>query len=454
MKTLLFRKKYINKHNMFNFNIQKNILFSVCIKGFSILISLLLVRITYDYINNDILYGIWITILSVLTWMNFFDIGLGNGLRNKLTESISDENYDYCQKYISTTYFIMGLIIFVLVIIFSFLSNYINWNKVFNSNIVTEKYLETTMLIIIISYLVKLFLSLLNSVFYALQKSYLPGLLNLLSNLVFLLVLIILRVLELSSFFLLGLSYSVSFLIVIILATVYFYNFKEKRFKPKLKKIKFRLIKPLFSLGFKFVFVQMFTIILFTTDSIVITQILGPESVIEYQITQKLFNVFTMVFNIIATPFWSAYTYQYKAGNIDWIISCIKKQIKILYVFIFFIILMVVFFNDILMLWMRSRVTVHTSLIVLMAIYSIVFIWYNIFSYVANGIGKLKFQTIIYIIGCLLNVPLSIFMAKNMKLGVDGVILATIICLLLYCIPEPILIRKRLNNQSDKYKIL
>ena len=35
-------------------------------------------------------YGIWLTINSVLVWIDSFDIGLGNGLRNQLTKSIAE----------------------------------------------------------------------------------------------------------------------------------------------------------------------------------------------------------------------------------------------------------------------------------------------------------------------------------------------------------------------------
>jgi O-antigen/teichoic acid export membrane protein len=58
-----------------------NIASSFVIKGASILLSLLLVPLTLDYLN-PYEYGIWLTLSSVLMWINYFDIGLGNGLRN------------------------------------------------------------------------------------------------------------------------------------------------------------------------------------------------------------------------------------------------------------------------------------------------------------------------------------------------------------------------------------
>ena len=68
---------------------KKNIGLSFLIKGASIAISLILVPLTINYIN-PYRYGIWLTLSSVVSWFSFFDIGLTNGLRNKLVrENVS-----------------------------------------------------------------------------------------------------------------------------------------------------------------------------------------------------------------------------------------------------------------------------------------------------------------------------------------------------------------------------
>lgn len=72
--------------------IKKNIAGSIVIKGVSILTSLLLVPLTLNYVNKE-LYGIWLTLSSVVLWLNFFDIGFTLGLKNKLAESLATKDY-------------------------------------------------------------------------------------------------------------------------------------------------------------------------------------------------------------------------------------------------------------------------------------------------------------------------------------------------------------------------
>ena len=65
--------------------LQKNILASFLIKGWSALIVLLLVPVTLHCLG-EYKNGIWLTISSLLLWIDNMDIGLGNGLRNKIAE--------------------------------------------------------------------------------------------------------------------------------------------------------------------------------------------------------------------------------------------------------------------------------------------------------------------------------------------------------------------------------
>src|SRR5438309_594281 len=96
---------------------KKNILSLVVIRGLSILTSFLLVSTTINYVNPK-LYGIWLTLSSIVAWISLFDIGINNGLRNKLAESLALGNIEKSQKYVSTTYAILCLIFISLGILF------------------------------------------------------------------------------------------------------------------------------------------------------------------------------------------------------------------------------------------------------------------------------------------------------------------------------------------------
>ena len=62
---------------------KKNIAASFVVKGLSVMINLALVPLTINYVNPS-QYGIWLTLSSIIAWFSFFDVGFGNGLRNRL----------------------------------------------------------------------------------------------------------------------------------------------------------------------------------------------------------------------------------------------------------------------------------------------------------------------------------------------------------------------------------
>ena len=98
---------------------RSNVIFSSLYKGISILLSLWLVPLTLHYLNPT-KYGIWLTLTSIIAWFGFFDVGLGNGLRNKLAEARAKKDYSLARTYVSTTYAIITSIAIVLTIVFFF----------------------------------------------------------------------------------------------------------------------------------------------------------------------------------------------------------------------------------------------------------------------------------------------------------------------------------------------
>ena len=112
-------------------NIRKNVILSLFLKVGSIPITFIMVPMTINYIN-PVQYGIWLTVSSIIGWMNFFDIGLGLGLRNKVAHSLALDEYDNIRKYVSTTYAALSIIAFTFFIAFFIVSYYIDWNKLLN----------------------------------------------------------------------------------------------------------------------------------------------------------------------------------------------------------------------------------------------------------------------------------------------------------------------------------
>ena len=89
--------------------IKKNVVVSFLLKGASVLVSLLNVPLAIRYVDS-MQYGVWLTLSAMFTWFTLFDIGFGNGLKNKLTEALAKGDDTRARAYVSTTYFAVAVI--------------------------------------------------------------------------------------------------------------------------------------------------------------------------------------------------------------------------------------------------------------------------------------------------------------------------------------------------------
>ena len=112
---------------------KKNIIASFVIKGISIVVGFLMVRVVLDYLDTS-KYGIWLTLTSFITWFTFFEIGLGSGLKNELSEALAKKDFELGKIYVSTTYAILTIVIGIVAILFFTANFYIDWTKILNTD--------------------------------------------------------------------------------------------------------------------------------------------------------------------------------------------------------------------------------------------------------------------------------------------------------------------------------
>ena len=409
---------------------------SFVFKVLTIMVSFLLIPIMIKYLGKE-QYGIWSTLLSIVSWILLFDIGIGNGLRNKITESIAKENINDTQKYISTAYVIIGIISAVLLSLTLFMSNFISWQAVFNTTTLSENTLNNVVQVMLIFLFTNFFLSLINQVFNGLQKTSLVVFNQLISNSLSLLLTYLLSLYTDSSLLKLALAYGSALVLSNLVFSIWFY-IKNKTLRPTMKQCSLKHMKSISSLGLQFFVIQIAVIVLFTTDKLLITQLFGPQYVTEYDILFKLFSIITIVHGLLMAPLWNAYSDAYHRQDFSWIKSVLKKQLLIWLILFASVIILIFLAPHIIYLWIGNNFHVDLKLTIAIAFFILITTWSNIFSYLLNAINILNIQIITSVIAMFINIPLSIILVKYFELGTYGVVLGTIISLSIFGIFGPI----------------
>jgi O-antigen/teichoic acid export membrane protein len=427
--------------------IKKHIFASFGIKGASILIGFLLVPITLDFLDKE-LYGIWLTLASVITWFNLFDIGLGYGLRNKLAEALAKEDHQEAQSLVSSTYALITLISSLLLVLFLMINPFIDWNWILNVDNTTAQNLGLVALVTFAFFCITFVLKLIHSIFLADQQPAYVGLFDLIANGISLAIILFLVNFTSGSLLALALAMGAAPVLVLAICSIYFFRGKYRQIAPTMTSINKKHFGSLSSLGFKFFLVGITGLIIFSTDNLIIVQLYGPAEVPAYQVAFKYFGLITSVFSIIGVPFWSAYTEANARGDTKWILES-NKKLKLIWAGLMIVgLLMLSVSAWFYKLWVPD-IPVPFVLSASMCFYVLALAWGNIFVMFINGVGKVKLQVIISMVGAVINIPLSIFLAKNLGLGTAGIIIASAICIGYGPLIAPFQFQKLITNKAS-----
>jgi len=408
---------------------------SVVYKALAMLASFLAIPLMIQYLGEE-QFGVWSTLLTVMSWIVFFDLGVGNGLRNKVAEALAKNDKLEAAQYISSGYSLIGLMALLVWAVVTGVSYFLPWQAIFNTQAISEDTLRLTVQVGVFFVVLNFWIGLICAILGAVQKTSITALGQLISNFVALLFVFLLTKKFDASIIHLAWAYGASLVIANLGLSWWFFHVQpELRPKPSLESWR---VRPLLGLGFQFFAIQIAVLIIFTTDKILITQLFGPEYVTQYDIVFKLFSVITFAHTLISAPLWSAYTDAYHRSDFVWIRNMLNKQLKIYFLVTIATLGLIIFARSIINLWIGYEFEVPFSLLMFMGLLILISVWNNIFGVLLGGIGKIRLGSIYTIFTALLNIPLSYLMAINFEFGVSGVVLGTMLSIALSSIIGPI----------------
>jgi O-antigen/teichoic acid export membrane protein len=428
-------------------NITKHVLLSFLYKGGSIIASFLLVPLTIDYLDTEN-YGIWLTLSSFISWFSFFDIGLGNGLRNKFAEAKAKGDMATARGYVSSAYFTIGAFSLGLIVLFTGLNFFIDWTKIFNASPNLGKDLSVLMPIVFGFFCLQLVVKLITTIYTADQNHSMQGKINFYTQAGSVLIIWIMTKASESSLLIFGAIFSSLPVFLLLWFNLFAFNKRYFDFKPSIKYWKKAYLRDIFGLGLNFFIIQISGIVLYSTDNFIISKLFSPAEVVPYNIAYKYIGMASMLFSIIAAPYWSSITEAYSRLDFEWIKLAMKNFQRISLLFVVLIFCMTVISSLMYQVWIGNKVFISFNLTLLMGIFFSFSIIVTPFTIFFNGTGKIWLQAVQSVFSAILNIPLSIYLASNVKLGIEGVILSTILCFIPSIVLSRIQYKKLINNKA------
>ena len=436
--------------------VYRNVIGAFVVKGGALFISLFTLPAYIKFFNNDVVLGVWYTILSLLNWILNFDLGIGNGLRNHLSASLSANDKEATKKYISSAYFSIGVIVLIASIVFPFVIRLFDLNSIFNisTEMVSPKSLYISLVIVFVGVMIQFWLKLINSILYAMQKSSINNLLVLCTNTM---VLIVALVYPSGSneknVIVMAVVHAIAVALPLLIATIVVFAGKLRYAVPSIKCVTRTHTKSVLSLGGTFFLIQIAYMIIMSTNEFLITKTAGSAYVVDYQAYYKLFSLGSTVFALALTPIWSVISKAKAENNYSWIRSTYKRFMLLAVAFSIGEFLIIPLMKPLMNIWLGANTLQNISIVtgILFGVLGCLMIFNSVLSSIANGLGALKIQAVCFLVGATAKIPLSYFFVEIIG-SWDGVVISNIVCVGLYCIIQPIFMNKTIKDEIEGEK--
>lgn len=440
-----FRKQYKS-----NSNLVKNVVAAFLIKGSGLLVSIVGLPLYISYFENKTVLGVWFTMLTLVGWVLSFDIGVGNGLRNKLTIALANQDYEGGKRLISSAYGVMGVLTIAMAIVATGVSGLVDWNAFFNieSQVIDSATLTRCVTIMMSGILGCFFFQIVRGQLYALQLSSVNNLLHLSTNVLMIAILFFLpkeRDIDVK-FTTLSVAYAIIANLPYIIATIVVHRCTILReCTPSLHYITKDAAKAVVGLGLTFFIIQILHMVISVTNEWFISSCYEPKYCVDYQVYFRLFSLLGTLIMLALTPLWSAITKAYAEKRYLWIYKLNKFLSLIAVGAVGVQCVMLVILQPIINLWLgNNAITVNYITAMIFLAYSVEMIWISVQSTIVAGLGKLKTQLIFYSIAVVVKIVVILIASNLYPAHWEAVMLATAVGLLPYCFIQPILVRKLL----------
>ncbi len=433
----------------------QNVLGAFVVKGLSLVVSLFTLPAYMRFFQDQNVLGVWYTVLSVLTWVLNFDLGVGNGLRNKLALALAVNDQERARQVISSAYFMIGGLMLVLTAAGLGLIPLADWNRFFNveADLISGETLAQVVRYAFIGIALQFFLRLISSILYALQKSAVNNAISLVTS-VLLLVFVLLAPAgaPADSLKLFSLGYVFCANLPLAAATVMVFWGPLKKCRPGRRWVNASCAKGVLSLGGMFFFCQIFYMVITNTNEFFITQYTDPANVVEYQIYNKLFTLVGTLFMLGLTPVWSAVSRAVAEEDYLWLRRVNRQLLWLTAAAAAAEFAILPFLQILVDLWLGPEaISIRYDYALIFALFGTAMIAQTTVSAIASGTGRIKLQMLCYGLGVVVKVVV-IDLGCRLTGEWIVVVLANALVLLPYCILQQLdltrYIRRKLSEKQ------
>jgi O-antigen/teichoic acid export membrane protein len=387
--------------------------------------ALISVPLTLRYLGVE-RYGLWMTISSLIAFLGFSDFGINNGLMNGISRAYGREDLGLARQYISSAFFLLTVIALSVGLLFAIAYPWISWSSFFRvKSPLAMAEAGPAVAAFVVCFLIGIPTGIVTRVQSGYQEGFAANLWTLLGSLGALLAVILVIHLR-GSLLQLVLALAGTPILAVVINGSIFFRYQRPKLRPSWSYLERGISVELLRSGTLFFVLQLAMAIGYSSDNIVLTQILGPAAVTQYSIPAKLFGLINLVGSFIVAPLWPAYSEALVRRDNAWVRRTLWKSVTLLLLVATVLsTLLVVFGHQILAAWVGPNIRPSTLLLAALGIWSLITALSMPIAVLLNAASVMKFQVTVVGIAAITNIALSIFLTR--RIGVSGVVFGSIV---------------------------
>ena len=409
--------------------------------------SILTVRLTFRYLGAE-RYGMWMTITSVVMMMSFADLGIGNGLINIVADAVGRKDWRAARKASASAFWVLNAIAALLALGMAAAYPFINTSRLFNlSSPLAMREAGPSLLVFFYCFVLNLPMCAIRNIQTGMQNGFVNNLWDSLGSIASLVALLFAIRIH-GGLPLLVLSLAAPPVMVSMLNGLELFGRSHPELLPSPRAFSRESASRLFRTGMMFFLLALAISVGMQTDNIVIAQILGAKSVAAYAVPARLFSMVNAFLIMLSSAMWPAYADAVAHSDGPWIRrSFARVAVGGTALTIIAVVLLVVFGNQILAVWVGPQIHASAALLTVFGIQCVLYAYMQPMNFLLNGVGQLRVQVICALVMAVLNLALSILFV--IQYGIIGAVMGTVISVLVaQVVPLTVATRNALKRFS------
>lgn len=398
---------------------------SIMAKVLSVLTALISVPLTLHYLGAE-RYGMWLTMSSLVAMLAFADLGVGNGLLNAVAQASGKDDRGGIKAYVSSGFLTLSGVAIVILLVFAAIYKVVEWPKVFNvKSVEAGAEAGPALAVFVVCFALAIPMGIVQRVQLGLQRGFLASLWQCLASVLGLLGVLLAIELKASLPWLV-MAYVGTPLLAAMVNTVIYFGWTASAICPSWRSASVLASKRILKTGVLFLVLQIVVAVAYTSDGIIVAQLLGASAVADYAVPEKMFGVGSSILAMMLAPLWPAYGEALARGDHGWVRKTLKRSLYIGILASALVSSVLVLAGPrIMQLWVGGLMTPSLALLLGLGVWKVFETGGNALAVYLNGANVVGVQVVISIAMAITSVGLKLVLIP--KLGVAGVPWATTI---------------------------